>query len=89
MSLVHLVRQALSGVAVEIEHLGHAVEVLDSGVVEMTADADPDELRRCAGTLRAGVLHLLVSLIAVNAGIGAMEFAADVWMHIESEEPPE
>lgn len=85
-SIVHLVRQTLSGVAVEIERLGHAIEVLDSGVVEMRADADPDELRQCAGTLRAGVLHVLVSLIGVNAGIGAVELAADLWMHIESEE---
>jgi hypothetical protein len=88
-SLVHLVRHALSSIAVEIERLGHAVQVLDAGVVEMRADADPDELRQCAGTLRAGVLHVLVSLIGVSAGIGAVELAADLWMHIESEEPLE
>jgi hypothetical protein len=88
-SLIQLVRHALSGIAIEIERLGHAVHVLDGAVTEMTADASPDELRRCAGTLRTGVLHVLVSLIGVNAGIGAIEFAADLWMHIESEEPVE
>jgi hypothetical protein len=86
-SLAHLVRNALSGVVVNVEHLRHAVEVLDMAVAEMAGDASPDELRRCGGTLRAGVLQALVSLIGVNGGIGAVEFAADVWTHIESEEP--
>lgn len=88
-SLAHLVRHALSGVVVNVEHLRHAVDVLDMGVGEMAGDASPDELRRCGGMLRAGVLQALVSLVEVNAGIGAVEFAADVWTEVESEQPPD
>lgn len=84
-SLAHHVLGVITELANTSEKLRFAAVAVDDATTGMQSDADADELRKAAYTIRASAFQLLTLALAIVANAGALEAYAEVRTSAESE----